>query len=158
MLSLIPAPYRWLAGALAILAAVGGLWLAVARYDAYQQGIGYDRAMAAWGEAKIRDNQAALQKERQLQKDKNDAEQQSAVREARLRADYAAAHAAALGLRDTVANLRGHLASAPVEACRETAAAALAVFGECTAQLGAVAEAADGHASDVETLSAAWPK
>lgn len=40
----------------------------------------------------------------------------------------------------------------------DTADAALAVFGECAAEVGRLAEAADGHASDVRTLTEAWPK
>lgn len=150
--------YIWVIKLICAGLAVAGIWYGIHVYDSGQQQIGYDRAVEEYTARKARDDQVALAKDRQLQKEKDDALQKAAAREARLRDDYAAVHATALGLQRTVADLRGHLATDPVEACRSTAAAALAVFGECTAQLGAVAEAADGHASDVETLSDAWPE
>lgn len=42
-------------------------------------------------------------------------------------------------------------------ACVEYAAAANDVFGECAGALAFLAEKADGHVSDIRTLTGAWP-
>jgi len=151
-------PYVWLIELFAALLAIGGIWYGIQVHDQAQQQLGYDRAVAEYKAAKSIADRAALAKERNMQKQKDEAINAAAERETKIRADYAAAHAAALGLQRTVADMRGQLATASVEACRTTAAASLTVFGECEDQYRAVAAAADGHASDVKTLSDAWPK
>lgn len=151
-------PYVWLIELCAALLAIGGIWYGINVHDQAQQRLGYDRAVAEYKAAKSIADRAALVKERNMQKTKDEALNAATERETKIRADYAAAHAAAIGLQRTVADLRGQLATAPVEACRTTADAALAVFGECEDQYRAVATAAAGHASDVKTLSDAWPE
>ena len=79
------------------------------------------------------------------------------TREKQLAADASAARAAAAGLRNTIEGLKRDLSNYSVEACRDTAEAALTVFGECTDKYREVAEAADGHASDAELCLATWP-
>lgn len=61
-------------------------------------------------------------------------------------------------LRIALNTVRGTIPSQPDSAVDRTAHAALAVFGECADEVGRLAEAADGHASDVRTLTEAWPK
>lgn len=151
-------PYLRLIKIIAIVLAVAGVWYGIYQHNQAQQQLGYDRAVGEYRTNKATADQAALVKERTMRKTVEDAQNAATERENKLRADYAAAHAAALGLRRTVADLRGQLTTATVEACRATADAALAVFGECEAEYRTVAEAAAGHASDVETLSEAWPK
>lgn len=151
-------PYLWLVKIVGAALVVLGIWYGLHRWNTSQQQLGYDRAVGEYKTKKATADQAALVKERTMRKTVEDAQNAATERENKLRADYAAAHAAALGLRRTVADLRGQLATATVEACRATADAALAVFGECEAEYRTVAEAAAGHASDVETLSEAWPK
>lgn len=154
----IPEAYRVLAGALAVLALVAGLYF-LGKHD------GAEDVRADWNKERLALAQAAIEADRHARDEKqsmqqklNEAQNAATEREKALRADYAAAHAAARGLRDTVTALRGQLAAASPEACRATADAALVVFGECAERYRAVAEAADGHASDVETLSEAWPE
>lgn len=101
---------------------------------------------------------AARTKEQSLMTKLSEAQNAATEREKKIRADYDAAHRAALGLRDTVAALRRELPSTAADACRVTADAALTVFGECQDQYRALAENASGHASDVQTLTEAWPK
>lgn len=156
-LNLIPAPYRILAGAIAVV-------LTCLAIFAMGWSHGADGVQARWDKAKALQMQAALAaehearaKERSMNQKLQEAENAASEREKKLRADYAAAHAAARGLRDTVADLSGKLAAATPETCRATANAALAVLGDCSDQYRAVAEAADGHASDVRTLTEAWP-
>lgn len=68
-------------------------------------------------------------------------------------------------LRDELAGLRGDLAEVPDrirsasrEAVDQYAAAATVVFDHCARRYSDMAQAAAGHASDVQTLMDAWPK
>ena len=79
-------------------------------------------------------------------------------REKKLAAEAVAAGRTAASLRHTVADLQQRLSESSAEACRHTAATALAVFSECAARYGEVAEAADGHASDAALCLATWPE
>lgn len=151
-------PYLWLIKLVAAALAAAGIGYGIHVHNQAQQQIGYDRAVGEYQAKKSIADRDSLVKERKLQKQKDEALDAANERETKLRADYAAAHAAALGLQRTVADLRGQLATAPIEACRATADAALAVFGECEDQYRSVAAAAAGHASDVKTLSDAWPE
>lgn len=156
--NLIPAPYRALAGA------VAAALILIAAYS-LGRSHGADAMQAKWNAETIIQQQAAhaaelraRAKEQSLMNKALEAQNAATIRETKLRADYAAAHAAALGLRNTVDAIRGGLAAESAEACRATADAALAVFGECADKYRAVAEAADGHASDAAKLADAWPE
>lgn len=142
--------------ALALLIAAA-VWLWNSFVDRQQQ-IGYDRAAAEYQVKQLAAEQTARAKEQSMQQRLNEATHAAAERETKLRADYAAAHRTALGLRDTIANLRHSLSGTTADACRVTADTALNVFGECSAEVGRLAEASDRHASDVRTLSEAWPR
>ncbi|WP_282460048.1 hypothetical protein, partial [Mycoplasmopsis arginini] len=72
--------------------------------------------------------------------------------------DYTAAHAAALGLRDTLAAARQRLPADPAATGSPIAVTGLDLLGECGATVEQLATAADAHASDVKTLTDAWPK
>lgn len=156
--NLIPTPYRALAGAVAVAL------ILIAIYS-LGRSHGADAVRAKWNAETIIQQQAAhaaelnaRAKEQALMNKAQEAQNAATARETKLRADYAAARSAALGLRDTVDALRRGLSADSVEACRATADAALAVFGECQARYGAVAEAADGHASDAAKFADAWPE
>lgn len=82
--------------------------------------------------------------------------QDARTREKQLAADAAAAGRAAVSLRHTVASLQDSLPEATAEACRHTANSALAVFSACAERYRAVAEAADGHASDAALFNDTW--
>ena len=86
-----------------------------------------------------------------------------ALNEATKRTQAAQVAAAAAGdaagrLRDDVADLQRRLPSASLDACRRDATALGAVFNACTAEYGALARDAQGHADDTRTLMDAWPK
>lgn len=126
---------------------------------------GRDQVQDKWDEATVRQlrtvadvERAARSKEQSLMTKLTEAQNAATLRETKLRADYAAAHAAANGLRDTIAAARNRLPTTPASACQQTADTALVVFGECTAEIERLAAAADGHAADVQTLNDAWPK
>lgn len=100
---------------------------------------------------------AARAKEKSMNDQLQEAQHAAAAREEKLRADYAAAHAAALGLRHTVTALRGDLSRVSAEACRDIAETALDVFSECAGEYRALAEEADRLGSAAQTLTEAWP-
>ena len=118
----------------------------------------WDAARAVQVQSALAAEQQARSKELLLMSQLHEAQNAAIVRETKLRADYAAAHAAANGLRDTIAAARIRLPTTAASACKQTADTALVVFGECTAEVERLASAADGHAADVKTLTDAWPK
>ena len=157
-LNLIPTPYRILAGAVAVLLTCLAIFAVGWSHGADSVQSRWDKAKAVQMQAAIAAEQEARAKEQSMNQKLQEAENAATEREKKLRADYAAAHAAARGMRDTVAAVRGELPAATADACRSTADAALAVLGECSDRYREVAEAADSHASDVRTLTEAWPQ
>ena len=61
-------------------------------------------------------------------------------------------------LRDTLAAARQRLPADPATTGSQAAATGLDLLGECSAAVEQLAAAADAHASDVKTLTDAWPK
>lgn len=157
-LNLIPTPYRILAGAVSVALTCLAIFAVGWSHGADSVQVRWDKAKAVQLQAALAAEHEARAKEQSINQKLQEAENAASEREKKLRADYAAAHAAARGLRDTVAVLSGELSAATTEACRATAAAALAVLGHCSDRYRTVAEAADGHASDVRTLTEAWPE
>ena len=163
LLSLVtknPLTLAWLAiGAFVAGFALGGTaaW--------YAQGIRLDSARAEHARyvAESERNAAAAervaaQRERQWVKEKEDAQKESEVRLAKVQADLTATTASAGKLRNTISTLRTRLATASQPAVIETASTLGELLGACEAEYRVVAEAAQRHASDVETLISAWPK
>ena len=92
------------------------------------------------------------------QKGKDDA-----LKDANQRAQAAKAAADKLasvnrGLRDELTDQRRKLSTASIDAARQYAATANAVFGECSAEVERLAGEASGHASDSLMYQSAWPK
>ena len=79
------------------------------------------------------------------------------TREALLRTELDRLHRVSDGLRDQNATAARLLAAAPPGAVLEYATALGAVFQDCRAAYGGMAEKSDGHAGDVRTLMDAWP-
>lgn len=155
--SILPEAYKRAAIVVAIL-------LVVVALVAYGRGLGINegrvelyKARAEWQAQATAAEAANRDKEQQTHADYEAAISKGIEREKALRTDLDAARAAAGGLRDTVTALRGSLSAASSEAARLTADAALAVFSECAARYGTVAELADRHANDAETCHDAWP-
>ncbi|SOE35312.1 hypothetical protein [Delftia acidovorans] len=78
-------------------------------------------------------------------------------REALLRRDLDQLRAVSDGLREQSADAARRLANAPSAAVLEYATAVNAVYDDCRAAYGDMAGKAAGHATDVQTLGAAWP-
>jgi hypothetical protein len=79
-------------------------------------------------------------------------------REAKIRRAAAGARSAADSVRNELADLRRRIPKLTEQAVRERADTLAELFGACTAEYRDMAEAADRHASDAQTLSEAWPK
>lgn len=154
----IPEPYRAALGAVAIVLVLVSCY-ALGRSD------GAADVKAEWDEAKLEQQrkadeaeEEARNRERALSDKVIEAQNEAKKREAQIMAERDAARRSSDGLRDDLAALRRGLPGDSPDACRATADAALAVLGECAAEIGRLAEAADGHASDVKTLIDAWPR
>lgn len=156
--SLIPDPWR-----LAARLALAGFLLLTLYTLGHHDGAA--RVQQRWDAAKVAATQAQLaaehtarQREQLILQRLQKADHDAAQREIAHRAAADAAATAAGQLRHTVTDLRRRLSIATVESCRATAETALIVFSECTDQYRALAATADGHASDVQTLTDAWPR
>lgn len=89
----------------------------------------------------------------QLQK----AQDESAKRETKLRADADAARRTVDGLRGTLYNFRASLPNAAPAAVIARADTAAELLGACVSEYRGVAESADRHAADAVMLLDAWP-
>jgi hypothetical protein len=142
-------------GLVALLAALsGGLW----KLDKSRQSIGYGRAVAEYTAQALKADQAARQREQELQSQVTKAQDDSKLRETKLSADAAAARRAANGLRDDLATIRNSLPSLAHDAIERYADTASIVFQECTDRYSDLAAKTDAIASDRQTLIDAWPR
>ncbi|ADU99461.1 hypothetical protein [Alicycliphilus denitrificans] len=95
--------------------------------------------------------------ERAITKTYQEALNAARTRENALRRDRDAARAESDGLRDQLSDAARRIADAPPTAVAEYAAAVSELLAVCSRERTAFAAAADGHAADVRTLTAAWP-
>lgn len=157
-LQLIPDPYRMAAQALAVALVIGALiafgWSKGADHVQTKWDAEKGRALAAQIVAEQTSRQREQSMISQIRKAENDAND----REEKRRAAVAAAGDSADKLRIALNTIRNGLPGNSADACRATASAALAVFGECSTALGEMAGQADGITSDRQTLIDSWPK
>jgi len=95
--------------------------------------------------------------ERAITKTYQEALNAARTREALLRIEVDHLRTVSDGLRDQNADAARRLADAPPAAVLEYATAVNAVYDDCRAAYGGMAEAAAGHAADVRTFTSAWP-
>lgn len=157
-LDLIPAPYRFAAQIAGIVALGIALMVGYVRLISYHEGIGYQQAAAICTADKLRAEQAANEREAayqsQIRKANHDAEQRQAV----LSADIADLHRQLERVRHDRNAMRARVAQLSTEAVRRVADAGIQLLGECEAEYGRVAEAADKCLSDRQALIDGWPK
>jgi len=155
--AVIPALYTHL-GAAAVAAALAwqfqgarlGAELAEARAEAISDKLAVSTAQRA-ADARVRSAEQTMNTKYQ------GALNAARDREALLRRDRDHLLAVADGLREQSADAARRLASAPPAAVIEYATALGVVFEDCRAAYGDMAANAAGHATDVQTLGAAWP-
>ena len=124
----------------------------------YEQNIGYQKAVAEYNVKLLAAKEAADKREQELSAQVQEAQANGLKREETIRTLAAAVGKSSDSLRNTANAIRLGLPHAAVEAARTAADAFAAVFTDCQGRYANVAAKADGHASDVRTLSEAWPK
>lgn len=107
--------------------------------------------------AAARAEREALAKEKAWLLEKENAQKLAVEREQKLQKDVAAAASAADRLRVTLANRR-QLPGSAGPSCPIPADPVADVLMDCVTDYRRMAEAADRHASDAQTLMQAWPK
>lgn len=101
---------------------------------------------------------AAMDKENFWRQEVENARINAIAREAQFKKDVASARAAAGGLRDDLRALHARLAISASPASLDAAVALGDLLVKCSDGYRAMAEIADRHAADVQTLTEAWPK
>jgi hypothetical protein len=141
-----------------ITALVAGI---VAGAGAWQiQEMRYERQIAdinaAYASQLAAANADALAQTVALQKAKDEALKQAAARQAGLARSAAASRDALGRVQNTAAEAMRVIQYSHGSAIA-TATAYKTIYGECSSRLVEVGQAADGHASDVQTLIDSWP-
>lgn len=158
LLDLIPAEYRLAIKISALLLFGIGLMVAYYRLISHHEAIGYQHAVDVFARQSLDAERLARAKEQTMNDQLRKATDDAAAREKRHKVELSVAQSRYIRMRDDYAALRANLSGLSAAACAATADAAVDVYQQCAEQLGAVAQAADGHASDAQTLTDAWPR
>lgn len=148
------APYKWFA----IGAIIAGVIYGIYALFAHERDVGYQRCVAEYTTQQLLAEAKTRAKEAQLNKQVEDAQHAANIREQESKKLSAALTASDRKLRDTTTTLRNKLSTNSCETNRNTADAAITVFGECARKYTAMAENATGHANDVQRLEDMWPQ
>jgi hypothetical protein len=151
-------PYKLLAEIVVIGSLAAGTAYGIHQFLEHERQIGRNEVQALWDAQTAKDERAARLETARLAKQAEDAEKNGATREQTIRTLATASGNANLGLRDTLATIRGGVPSATVDALGKSIATLSTVLAECSGRYQGLAEKADRHASDVKTLQEAWPK
>jgi hypothetical protein len=152
------APYKLAAEILIFGALAGGAIYGIHQFLEHERDIGRKEVQTRWDAQRVADKEAAAKQEKDWREKYDAAINQGAKNAQALRTDAAAARAASDRLRDTNQSLQQLLAGASAETARKYASAYQAVFADCVGRYRTMGEAAQGHANDAATLSAAWPQ
>ena len=156
--SLIPAPYRLAARVAALVAIAGALMVGYLRLINFHEEIGYQQANAVCMADKLIAEQAANERDAAYQNQLRKANYESEQRQAELAADIADLSRQLERVRHDRNAMRARVAQLSTEAVRRVADAGIQLLGECEAEYGRVAEAADKCLSDRQALIDGWPK
>jgi hypothetical protein len=151
-------PYKILFEIVVIGSLAGGAVWAAHEFLEHERAIGRAEVQARWDEQVAKDNETARLETVRLEKQAEDAEKNGATREQTIRTLAAAAGSANLSLHDTLAAIRGSVPNATIDSLGKSVATLSTVLADCSGRYQGMAEIADRHASDVKTLSEAWPK
>jgi len=119
---------------------------------------GYGRAVSEYNVKLLAATNASRAKEQSMQTKLQEAQNAAIQRDQTIRAAATAAATAGDRLRIALDTIRAGLPTATPASSRDTAAALATVFGDCAKEYRGLAEIADRTASDVRTLTEAWPK
>jgi hypothetical protein len=141
-------------------AAIAGAALAFAgawQVQGWRMSAQLSQLKTEYATAQVRAVEKAHAETIRLQDRKDAAERVARQRQSALAADVAGARDALVGLSHAA---EGALLAAQSShsSCIAKADAFADVFGQCRGRLQEVGEAADGHASDAQTLIDSWPK
>ncbi|MDR0672506.1 MAG: DUF2514 domain-containing protein [Zoogloeaceae bacterium] len=117
----------------------------------------WDAERTETAKAVLAASEAARTREQNWNLKLQEATNEARKREMELKAAVSAANAAHRGLRDDLARLRRNLPASSLAACRDTADAALAVFGDCADRYLEMARNTDELVIERDALIAAWP-
>ena len=157
MLSFL-APYKLLIEIAVVGALFTGAAYGVHRFLEYERDIGRNEVRQEYAVKLAEAKDAAAKEQARLTKQLEDAQNAAVEREKVLRTTATAAATASASLRGTLDSIRAGVPTATVDALRNATVALTAVFGDCQDKYRGLAETADRHASDVKTLSDAWPR
>jgi hypothetical protein len=146
--------YRW--GLYAAL--VCGLLIAVELWERRLEQRGYDRAQAEFTQQTILASESARRRERELQQQVKDAENEAKQREKAILADASAVRTERDRLLSEIVTSRNRISTASVDAVRKYTSALSSVFEECAGQLEDLARSAAGHASDSLMYQKIWSR
>lgn len=147
-------PFPLITHAIAACAAAAAAWM----WQANSYGKQIADMQLNQSKATLRSMETATRQTLEMQDVKDKAIAKAAQRNTDLARTAAAVRVERDGLRDDLAAQRTALPDAACAAVREYASTITAVFGECAAEAGGLAEAAGGHASDTLMLLDTWPK
>lgn len=137
----------------AVIAAAGAWQVQGWRYDKQIADIHTEHAQAAQSATK-----SALKLTEHYRENADAAIRKAEARAAQNKRDADRLRGELDGLRGDLATVSDRIRSATRDAVDQYATAATVVFDQCVRRYSALAEVADGHALDAETLRGAWPK
>lgn len=151
------APYKLVAE----IAVIGGLALGAVigfhEFCDHQQQVGYDKAKAEDAELAAKTEALNRKVEGLLKDNVIKAEANATQRETLLHDLVTASGQSSDRLRGTIQGIINGVPNATIDALRSQTTALATVLAECQVRYREMGQAADEHASDVQTLMQAWP-
>lgn len=162
-------PYKWLIELVAAFSLMGGIAFGIHHFLESEQLIGYNKAKAEYtakllaqqqkyDEAQLIAQQKAQEKEQEFSKQLAEAQNEATLRQQKIDELTRTLNTTSGSLRDAIATARNRVSTDSIDALREQANTFLTLFNECQSAYAEMAGNADQHASDVTTLTQAWPK
>lgn len=151
-------PYKFAIQIGVIVLAGALLMVGYFRLIEFHEEVGYQQAAAACTADKLIAEQAANERDAAYQNQLRKANYESEQRQAELAADIADLSRQLERVRNDRNAMRARVAQLSTEAVRRVADAGIQLLGECEAEYGRVAEAADKCLSDRQALIDGWPK
>ncbi len=152
------APYKLLFEIMIIGSLCAGVMIGVHEFLEHEREIGRTEVRNADAVALAAAKDAAHTAEAQMLQMRDEATQHATEREQTIRTLATAAGASSNSLRDTLTGIRNGVPNATLDALGKSVTTLTTILAECQGKYYSVAESADRHASDTQTLIDAWPK